>query len=175
MAEMTAAEKVAALTAMKKAVSSELDRARDELHGWMVDTDSERTTLRIDGIEVGKATRRMPKAEPTVFIQADFEEFALEYGLASERKAIDPAYMPEVIRMLEEQIPEAVKTEAVIDADWKKRIQCRGGSCYLEDSGLEVPGLVPMLKAETIAVTGCKPDDVIPLIQGATVSKMLEE
>ena len=172
---MNIAEKVAALTAVQKALESELKAAREELHCWMVDSDSERTTLRIGDIEVGKATRRMPKAEPEIFIQADFEEFALEYGLASERKAIDPAYMPEVIRMLEDEMPEAVKSEAVLDSAWKKRIQCRGGSCYLEDSDLEVPGLVPMLKPEGLVVTGCKPEDVVPLIKGATVSKMLEE
>lgn len=170
---MHPSEKVAVLTAAIKVFKKELEDARAELHGLMADSDSERTTLRVDGIEVGKATRRMPKVEPAVFIKADFEAFALEYGLASERKAIDPAYMPEVIRMLEGEMPDAVKTEVVLDPDWKKRIQCRGGECYLEDSSMNVPGLVPMLKAETIVVTGCKPEVVMPLLGNASVAGLL--
>lgn len=141
---MNAYERIAALTAIKKACEAELKELRAETDGELVDayngTGLQKVALKVNGTKVGEYTVPLSKPSFKVIDEEAFDGFALDYGLAR------------------------TELRTVYEGDWQERMTQVGGKVYLEDSGLEVPGVAycperPM----TPKVTGCDPRKVIPL------------
>lgn len=165
-------EKLAVLTAMKKAVAKELDAVRKECDELLLDAYEEdwveKKALKVGGEKVGEFIVKFNPAGYDITDREAFEEFALDYGMATVKRTIRPEMTESVIRALEnhfedEVIEQAVKTEVVISKDWEKGMENIGGVVQYMDSGMNVPGVsIRPRKVAGTMVTKCQPADVIP-------------
>ena len=165
---MNVNEQLAVLTALKKAVDERLKEVRSGADEAMRDAYEEdgveKKALKVCGEKVGELV--------VTFASDGFEEFAVDYGLASVKRSIRPDMMDSCIKALEsvfdaEVLEEAVRETVVVSADWEKSMSRVGDAvCYM-DSGMVVPGVEyrPKLAKGTM-VRGCKPDDVVPILRG---------
>lgn len=167
-------EKLAILTPLSKAVDRELKAVKQSEYERMRGEGIERQSVTLAGQKVGTETMVAEKTTYTPEIEDpdEFWEFALDYGLASVKKEIDPECMDSAIKYLERNLPEdmqdvIVKT-VVLDEFWASRVECREDGCYLVGSDVKVPGVKsePKTKKGYVMVRGCKEEDVIPAIQG---------
>lgn len=152
-------EQLAVLTAMEKACSARIKEIRKELDGELLDAYIEdgvqKVALRVGGAKVGDYM--VPLSKPTfkVIDERAFSGFALDYDLGRLVHKVEP------------------------HKGWEKRMTFRDGKVYLEDSGLEVPGVAYMPERPmTPRVTNCDPDMVLPLVNGLLgqgVAGLLEE
>lgn len=171
---MKAVERVAILTAMKKAVDESLKAARaeadDDLLDAYDDMGVEKMALKLDGQKVGEFVVTFAKEGFEVSDKDAFNEFALDYGMAEIRRTIKPDMMESCIRALEDVfepdvLSEAVQESVVLHPDWEKALENVGGVVQYMDSGLNVPGvrIVPKRVKGTM-VRGCDPSTVIPIV-----------
>lgn len=165
-------ERLAVLTALKKVVLEELDKTRKECDGLLLESYAEdsvkKKALKVGGEEVGEFLVKFETAGFDITDREAFEEFALDYGMATVRRTIRPDMTDSVIRALEnyhedEVIEQAVKTEVIISKDWEKGMNNIGGVVQYMDSGMNVPGVaVRPRKVVGTMVTKCNPKDVMP-------------
>lgn len=171
---MKPTEKLAVLTAMKKAVESALKEARAEADDLLADAYEdmgvEKMALKLNGEKIGELLVTFTKDGFEISDEAEFESFALDYGMAEIRRTIRPDMMESAIRALEnvfspEVLAETVEERVVIHPDWEKAMENVGGVVQYMDSGMNVPGVrVVPRKAKGTMVRGCEPDKVIPII-----------
>lgn len=172
---LTPIEKLPMLTALEKVVKDEIKSVRRECDGILLEgyesMDVEKRALKVGGQKVGEFTVTFNKEGFEITDQKAFEEFALDYGMATTRRRIRPDMEQSAIRYLEnsldpEVFAEAVEEEVVLDPDWEKGMEMVCGVVQYMDSGLNVPGVE--FRPKTVKgtrVTGCKPADVLPLMQ----------
>lgn len=183
---LTAMEKLPILIALEKAVKDELKATRAECDESLLDffeaEGFEKRALRVAGEKVGDFSVTFNSEGFDIVDRAAFEEFALDYGMASVRRTIRPDMMESAIRALSdvfepEVLAEAVQEEVTLDPDWEKAMENVGGVAMYFDSGLSVPGVVPRPKTiKGTRVTGCKPADVVPRlnqIEGGATALLL--
>lgn len=168
-------EKLPMLVALEKVVKDEIKSVRRECDEAMLDNYEQegyvKMALRIGNVKVGDFSVTFNSDGFDIVDRAAFEDFALDYGMATKRKHIRPDMEQSVIRHLENNLDpevyaEAVETEVVLDPDWEKGMKLVCGVVQYMDSGLNVPGVE--FRPKTVKgtrVTGCKPSDVIPLMQ----------
>lgn len=173
---MKATEKLAVLTAMKKAVDVALKDARAEADDMLADAYEdmgvEKMALKLNGDKVGELLVTFTKDgfEITDEGREEFEAFALDYGMAEIRRTIRPDMMESAIRALEnvfspEVLAETVQETVVVHPDWEKAMENVGGVVQYMDSGMNVPGVrVVPRRAKGTMVRGCEPDKVIPIV-----------
>ena len=166
-------ERVAALTALQKAVKAALDDARAEADEAMADAERlgfEKMALKVAGEKVGDMTVCYGPEGWDVSDREAFEDFALCNGLASQRKRIAPWFERQAAEAVAEAFGDdlpagAVEEETVLDPDWEKAVVSVGGVPTLMDSGEVVPGLSLRRRApKGTRVTGCRPEAVMPLL-----------
>lgn len=169
---LTPMEKLPVLVALDKAVSEELKAVKRECKKIMIDAyhaDSvERKALKVGGMKVGDIVVTFNSEGFEITDRPLFEEFALDYGMAYERRTIRPDMMESVIKALEAEFPpevleQTVQTEVVLHPDWEKALVNVGGVVQYMDSGMNVPGVA--VKPQTVQgtrVNKCAPQDVIP-------------
>lgn len=170
---MNAYEQLAVLTAMEKAVKERIKEVRTEANAEMRSAYEsmgvEKMALKVGGKKVGEFTMVGAGEKIAIEDRAAFEEFALDYGMATAKRTIDPRMMESAIKALEsvfepDVIEQAVIEEVILDADWEKAIVNVGGlPCYM-DSNMPIPGLRFEAKAPTTRLTGCKPEIVLPIV-----------
>lgn len=179
---MGAEERVAALTALQKAVRTALDAARAEADGQLL-ADYERDgvtrkALRVAGEKVGDYLVVMEKPGWEVVDRGALASFALDYGFARIARSIRPEWSARAAELVADELPEAVEEEVRLDAGWERYLTEAGeGATYL-DSGMTVPGVRrrgPRVKGTQ--VRGCAPEAVAPLVAraGGVRSLLLEE
>lgn len=168
-------DKLPMLVALEKVVKDEIKAVRRECDDALLDTYEdegyERKALRVGNVKVGDFSVTFNSDGFDIVDRAAFEDFALAYGMASERKRIRPDMEQSVIRHLENNLDpevyaEAIETEVVLDPEWEKGMELVCGVVQYMDSGLNVPGVE--FRPRTVKgtrVTGCKPADVLPLMQ----------
>lgn len=173
---MNVNEQLAVLTALKKAVDERLKEVRSGADEAMRDAYEEdgveKKALKVCGEKVGELVVTFASDGYEASDRKAFEEFAVDYGLASVKRSIRPDMMDSCIKALEsvfdaEVLEEAVRETVVVSADWEKSMSRVGDAvCYM-DSGMVVPGVEyrPKLAKGTM-VRGCKPDDVVPILRG---------
>ena len=172
---LTPIEKLPMLVALEKVVKDEIKAVRRECDGDLLDTYEdegyERKALRVGNVKVGDFSVTFNSDGFDIVDREAFEDFALEYGMASERRRIRPDMEQSIIRYLENNLDpdvyaEALETEVVLDPDWEKGMEMVCGVVQYMDSGLNVPGVE--FRPKTVKgtrVTGCRPADVLPLMQ----------
>lgn len=171
---MNSREKLAILTAMKKSVETAIKDARAEVDARMwedyEDEGIEKKALIVGKQKVGEIgiSYTTPKFEVTD--KNAFEEFALDYGLATASKTIKPEAMREAVGQLERALDEetfnAITEDSVtVSGDWDKAMERVGDTvCYM-DSGMVVPGVAYVPKRpKNTTVRGCDPKDVLPIV-----------
>lgn len=168
-------EQLAVLTALKKAVESRLKEVRAEADNEMreayLDDGVEKKALKVGGTKVGELTVTYASEGYELADKKAFEEFALDYGLASVKRTIKPDMMESCIKALEDVfepdvLDSAVKEEVVISGDWEKKMTLVGDAVCFGDSGMVVPGVAyrPKLAKGTM-VRGCDPKSVLPVLR----------
>ena len=172
---MNVNEKLAVLTALKKAVDARLKDVRAEADDAMreayFDDGVEKKALKVSGEKVGELTVTFASDGYELADKKAFESFALDYGLATVKRTIKPDMMESCIKALEgvfepDVLAEAVQERVELADGWEKAMECVGDAvCYM-DSGMVVPGVEyrPRLAKGTM-VRGCKPEDVVPRLQ----------
>ena len=179
-------EKLPILIALEKAVKDELKATRAECDETLLDffesEGFEKRALRVAGEKVGEFSVTFNSEGFDIIDREAFEEFALDYGMATVRRTIRPDMMESAIRALEgvfepDVLSEAIAEEVVVTPDWEKAMENVGGVAMYFDSGISVPGVVPRSKTiKGTRVTGCKPSDVIPRlnqIEGGAAALLL--
>lgn len=172
---MTPLEQLAVTMALKKFVTDAEKRIRSECDAELLEgyesKGYKKQELRLNGKTVGEFIVAMAKPGYVISDPEAFSEFGLSYGLAEERRSINPFMMERAIEILEEQLsPEEfeqfVKTETVPVDGWEAGLNMVGDVVTYMDSGLTVPGVsyVPEHPKNTM-VKGCKPEDVLPVVQ----------
>lgn len=173
---MNANEKLAVLTALKKAVDAQLKDVRAEADDGMreayLDDGVEKKALKVGGQKVGELIVTFASDGFEVADKRAFEEFALDSGLATVKREIRPDMMESCIKALgsvfePDVLEEAVLETVVLSPDWEKAMnRCCDAVSYM-DSGMVVPGVEyrPKLAKGTM-VRGCKPEDVVPILRG---------
>lgn len=171
---MKPTEKLAVLTAMKKALDVALKEARAEADDLLADAYEdmgvEKMALKLNGDKVGELLVTFTKDGFEISNPAEFEEWALDYGLAEVRRTIRPDMMESVIRALEnvfspEVMAETVEEKVVIHPDWELAMENVGGVVQYMDSGMNVPGVrISPRRVKGTMVRGCEPDKVIPIV-----------
>lgn len=174
MEQMTQFEKLAALTAIDKALKPQIKAVRAECDAYLKDAYEsmgvERMALKVGGQKAGDFLIAFTADGFDVTDKAAFEEFALDYGLATVRRKIRPEMMASAVRALEdyfepEVLDEVFEDEVVLCSDWEKAIYNVNGTPVYEDSGLVVPGLSPRPREiKNTQVRGCKPEDTLPKV-----------
>lgn len=177
---LTPIEKLPILYALDKAVEAEMKAVRKEcdaalLHAYEFDHTPTKE-LRVGNVAVGSLSVTHNRADFDIVDRAAFEDFALAYGMATERKRIRPDMEQSIIRYLENNLDpdvyaEALETEVVLDPDWKKGLYNVGDIVtYMDAQGPTVPGVE--FRHKTVSGTrikDCKPADVLPLMQQLNV------
>lgn len=168
-------EKLPMLVALEKVVKDEIKAVRRECDGILLDTYEdegyERKALRVGNVKVGDFSVTFNSDGFDIVDREAFEDFALDYGMATKRRRIRPDMEQSAIRYLEnsldpEVFAEAVEEEVVLDPDWEKGMTRVGDLVTYLDSGLNVPGVEFRPKTvKSTRVTGCRPADVLPLMQ----------
>lgn len=168
--ELSKWDAMAVLAAMEKAVKGRMAELRAECDGDLIADYDERgvqkRALKVGGRKVGEIAVTYNRPGFAATDRAALGEFALEYGFAREQRSIRPEYMGRAIDLIEAESPEAVETEVVLDKDWTNYMTLTGSAVTYLDSGAVVPGVefVPESVKGT-RVTGCKPEDVVPLVR----------
>lgn len=172
---LTPIEKLPMLVALEKVVKDEIKSVRRECDDALLDgyesMDVVKRALKVGGQKVGEFTVTFNSDGFDIVDRAAFEDFALDYGMATKRRRIRPDMEQSIIRYLENNLDpdvyaEALETEVVLDPDWEKGMEMVCGVVQYMDSGLNVPGVE--FRPKTVKgtrVTGCKPADVLPLMQ----------
>lgn len=168
-------EALAALTAYEKLVKEKKDEIRAmcdaEFAELYEEYGTEKIGLTVGGVKVGDFILAF---HPEGFVVTDreaWEEFALDYGLATIKRSIRPTMMGAAIKVLEgamdaDSVRDYVTEEVVVDGDWESRLAYVGGRVLFADSGLEVPGVAFRPRSvKGTQVRGCKPQDVEPLLK----------
>lgn len=166
--------KLAALTAMEKAVKEQIKQVRSDANAELMDAYDdlgvEKLALKLGGQKVGEFVVTFNAEGFEVTDQEAFGEFALDYGMAEVRRTIRPEMMESAIRALEgvfepDVLAEAVETTVVLHPDWEKGMTNVGGVVQYMDSGMNVPGVKVRPKTvKSTMVRGCKPAEVLPLV-----------
>ena len=171
---MNVYEELAVLTAMEKAVKDRIKSVRVEANASIMDAYEgmgvEKLALKVGEQKVGEFIVTFAKEGFEITDRKAFEEFALDYGMATTRKRIRPDMEQSAIRYLEssldpEVFAETVEEKVTLDPDWEKGLTNVGGlACYM-DSGLSVPGVEVKPKAvKGTMVRECKPEKVFPVV-----------
>lgn len=167
-------EKLAILTALKKAVEDRLKEVRSEADADMREAYEEdgveKKAIKVAGEKVGEIIVTYASDGYEISDRKAFEAFALDYGLATVKRTIKPDMMESCIKALEgvfdpEVMSEAVQETVEVSGDWEKAMERAGDAvCYM-DSGMIVPGVEyrPKLAKGTM-VRECKPDRVLPML-----------
>lgn len=173
---MRPTEKLAALTAMEKALKDAIKAARAEANDFLMDSYEdigvERMALKLDGEKVGEFVVTFNKEGFQVTDREAFEDFALDYGLATVKREIRPEMMESAIKALEdtfepEILSQVVRETVVLHPDWEKAMENVGGVVQYMDSGMNVPGVAAVPKTvKGTMVRGCEPAKVFPIIAG---------
>lgn len=172
---MNPMEQLAVLTAMEKAVKDRIKCVRDDCNRSLLqnhdDMGVEKVAMKVCGSKVGDMTVTFNADGFAVVDREAFEEFAVDYGLATKRKRIRPEMMESAIKAIEGAFEPDVAAEVIeeytaLSPDWEKAME-RGNGCVLYmDSGMPVPGVEYRPKrVKGTMVRGCKPDDVLPLLR----------
>ena len=172
---MNNTERLAVLVAMDKAVKEAMRDVRrdadDDLLEAFEEDGYEKKAVKLNGQKVGEHIVTFKSEGYEITDRAAFEEFALDYGMATQRRYISPEFMESAIAALEnefdaETLDGVIVTETVISPDWEKAMERVGDAvCYM-DSNLIVPGVE--FRPKTVKgtmVRGCKPEDVIPAMR----------
>lgn len=173
---MNVNEKLAVITALEKWVKAQKAEIRAEADADFADLceeyGTEKIGLTVNGQKVGTFVMTF---HPEGFAVTDpdaFEDFALDYGLATLKRTIRPDMESTAIRVIEDVLePELfadfVKEEVTLAGDWESKLVRVGGRVLLGDSGLEVPGVSFRPRAmKGTQVRDCKPEVVVPILQG---------
>lgn len=169
-------ETLAVLTTLEKMVKDRKAEVRAECDAEFADLCSEfgtdKIALTLNGSKVGSYIMAFNPEGFTVVDREAFEEFALDYGLATIKRSIRPSMMGAAIKVIEgaidpEHVNDFIQEEVVVVGDWEEKLVNVAGRVLYQDSGLEVPGVV--FRPRTMKCTqikGCKPEDVVPIIKG---------
>lgn len=171
--EMNLFEELAALTALQKAVGERVKAVRDEANAQLLGSYGsmgvEKMALKMGGVKVGEFAIAFHKDWFEITDQAALDEFAIDYGFASERVGVKPEYVRMAIAALadvvEDDVDDYLTREVVYERDWEKRLTDTAGVITYMDSGLPVPGVgfkPPQVKGTVIR--DCKPERVFPII-----------
>lgn len=176
-------EKVAVITAMKKALDDALKQARAEADDALMeayeDMGVEKMAIKLNGEKVGEFVVTFAKEGFEIADQKAFEEFAIDYGMAEVRRTIRPDMMESAIRALEDVfepdvLAEAVQETVVIHPDWEKAMENVGGVVQYMDSGMNVPGVrIKPRRVKGTMVRGCEPEKVIPIVNELPEARQL--
>lgn len=174
MSDMTPSARLAVLTALEKAVKEQIRAARAEVdeRAWQMyeDMGVEKTAVKLDGEKVGEVIMTFHSEGFEVTDPEEFEEFALDYGLARVEVGIRPDMVGSVIAALSDSIApevleEVITRTVVMDADWEKGLTVTQGVVTYLDSGVPVPGVRALPKRpKGTMLRGCKPADVLPIV-----------
>lgn len=163
-------EQVAVLTALQKMVKERLAEVRAAADEALINAYDEdgvvKKALRVNGVKVGDHIVVLTSGEWAITDTGAFNDFALAYGLARLKPVISSDCMARAISVLEEAEPDLVSYEVEVDPKWQNYITNSAGCATLMDSGEPVPGVA--FVGQTVKgtqVRGCKPADVIPVIQ----------
>lgn len=170
---MNIREEMAVITAMEKALKRKKEEVREQLDGefwrYFEDAGVEKMALNLGEVKVGEICITYASDAYIITDPETFNEFALDYGIATERKTIAPDMMDSCIKALEsvfepDVLEQAIKTEIVPTGDWEKRMNHVGDTVTYMDSNMVVPGVEYMPKRpKNTVVRGCKPEDVLPI------------
>lgn len=169
MAEtMTKVQQLGVLTALQKMVKSKLDEVRAEVGEDMADGylkgDGGDKYVVLDGEQVGKVTLKVDKAGWEVTDPVEFEAFMNDNGQMVERWSLRPEYALEAKALLEDR-PWMFRCEMEPRKDFTKLFERCGDSIIVAGTDAVVPGVAPCkAKPEGIMVTGCKPQQVAPIV-----------
>lgn len=169
-------QRVAALTAMEKAIKSELKASRELVDDIMLKQYEEQGITKRQltlGRKVGDISIIQPKDEYLITDHSEFDEFALLNGIAEEKITVKPEYKLQIQKILEEHLPEALQVEVEPVKDWQQFITWDGEKSYIAGTDCEVPGITHIEKRPQVRITGCKPEDVAPMLRGVTINQLL--
>lgn len=169
-------EKLAVLTAMEKAVKDAIREVRTEANADLLDAYDEmgveKLALKLDGQKVGDFIVTFNAEGFEITDQEAFEEFALDYGLATTKRTIPARTMSVAINALARIVPPSdlddyLETEVVLDRYWERALTNSAGVVTYLDSGMPVPGVA--VRPRTVKgtmVRECKPEKVLPIAAG---------
>lgn len=169
---MTPLEKLAAITAMEKAVKAAKEDIRADAEAYALGMSEEagvdRFKLRFGTSEVGTVTVTERGDGYEVTDKEALDDFLLSYGLARIEKSIYPDWMHQAISWMEENHPEGVRSEVVPIKGWDSQLEDLGG--IFSFHGEPVLGVSPAPKSKGIVVRGCDPAKTMQAMLSANVT-----
>lgn len=160
-------QQLAVLTAIEKAAAEKKKEIRakcdEDLFGLYEEDGIEKVAIKIGDTEVGKFILTFESDGYEITDREAFEDFALTYGLAEERKSIYASHMGVAVRLLEQEDPSGIETRVVVNKDWQDHLHHVGDAVTFMDSDMVVPGVryVPKRPKGT-QLRGCSFEAVAP-------------
>lgn len=150
------------------------EAAKQKLLDEYTATGHKDVELRINGHGVGDLKATVKDGYLPRYESEQLQDFALLNGMASISKVIRPEYMPSVLTVLEEHLPEALEDKVVFSDDFERYLDHNGDTVVLSGTHESVPDVDYIPKRITrIAAYGCKPADVLPALEGMSIDKLL--
>lgn len=161
-------ERLAVLTAVSKIVKKELDEARAQVEGDMVDAffdnGADRARLMLDGVEVGSVTLKVDRSGWEVEDPDEFGRFLEDNGQMKTVRRLKPEYQGMAWSLLGEQHPYMFDVEETPEPGFLKAFERIDGAVVVGGTDVVVPGVRPCpSKPKGLMVTGCKPQMVGPI------------
>ena len=166
---MTKVQQLGVLTALQNMVKKKTDELRSEVYeemstGYKKGEGTERKGVVLDGDEVGKVTLRVDKKGWEVTDPIEFEAFMNDNGQMEEHWTLKPEYVVEARARLKEY-PWMFDCELKPKEEFTKLFEKCGDTVIVAGTDAVVPGVSPCkAKPIGIAVTGCKPQQVAPIV-----------
>ena len=162
------AQQLAVLTAVQKMVKAKLDELRDQVNEQMIDRFEEdgidRQRLVLDGEEVGKISLKVKDEGWEVTDQDEFFNWLFDNGQLNETHTVKKGCEEEVFQRLS-AYPWLFDLHEEPKKEFTRTFEKLGDSVIVSGTDVIVPGVAPCkAKAAGIMVTGCKPQQVAPIV-----------
>ena len=156
------------LMAMQKMVKAKTDEVRRQVEADMnarfAEDGIDRQRLVLDGEEVGKVSLKVKEECYEVVDREAFFDWLFDNGQLVQTHAVKKGCEEEVWSLLSDK-PWLFECEEEPKKEFAKTFERLGDSIVVSGTDVIVPGVVPAkAKPNGIVVTGCKPQQVAPIV-----------
>ena len=161
-------QQLGVLTAMQKMVKAKTDEVRRQVEADMearfAEDGTDRQRLVLDGEEVGKVSLKVKEECYEVVDQDAFFDWLFDNGQLVQAHAVKKGCEEEVWSLLSDR-PWLFECREEPKKEFAKTFERLGDSIVVSGTDAIVPGVVPAkAKPNGIMVTGCKPQQVAPIV-----------
>ena len=161
-------QQLGVLTAMQKMVKAKTDEVRKQVEADMearfAEDGTDRQRLVLDGEEVGKISLKVKEECYEVVDHDAFYDWLFDNGQLAQTHTVRKGCEEEVWSLLSDR-PWLFECKEEPKKEFERTFERLGDSIVVSGTDAIVPGVVPAkAKPNGIMVTGCKPQQVAPIV-----------